>query len=480
MKIPAYKIILALIDFILLRSSFFAATQLNGISLVTGDRWMEYIASPEFYSFFIFSFFILIVFQSRHLYKRTVLLDSFRHVVVIFICIAYSVVGLSAIAFFIHSPWIIDSRLMVAYFAIFSFISISLFRIFIFVPLFLYVNKTTLKRKKVVIIGSGIPAKSFAIEMGIGNIYGFELVGFINNAFSKGQAIYEKYRVLGSLDDIPVIVEKEGIDEIIIAESGVNYDELMRIIDLCKHTSAHVNVASPLFEVVHKKFTVDSYFDLPIAPLRSVHDESIIWSIKRGIDIVGSLIGLMVLAIPLLLIAILIKISSPGPVLYKQTRIGKAGKPFSFYKFRSMQVGSDQDKERIQKMHDYIKGNGGTGKGWSKVINESMVTPIGKFIRRTSLDELPQLFNVLKGDMSLVGPRPCLPYEYEAYNEWHKRRLTVLPGCTGLWQVSSRAEGGFDEMVVLDLYYIGNVSPTLDIQLILKTIPVMVFGRGGK
>jgi undecaprenyl-phosphate galactose phosphotransferase len=109
-----------------------------------------------------------------------------------------------------------------------------------------------------------------------------------------------------------------------------------------------------------------------------------------------------------------------------------------------------------------------------------MITPIGRILRKTSLDELPQLFNVLIGDMSLVGPRPCLPYEYEAYDEWHKRRLSVLPGCTGLWQVFGRSETGFDEMVVLDLYYIGNISPILDVQLILKTIPVMLFGRGAK
>jgi lipopolysaccharide/colanic/teichoic acid biosynthesis glycosyltransferase len=118
--------------------------------------------------------------------------------------------------------------------------------------------------------------------------------------------------------------------------------------------------------------------------------------------------------------------------------------------------------------------------GSTKIVNESRVTSVGRFLRKTSLDELPQLFNVLKGDMSLVGPRPCLPYEWDHYEEWHKRRLSVIPGCTGVWQVSGRSAVGFDDMVILDLYYIQNTSLFLDLQLIFKTIPVMVFGRGGK
>ncbi len=118
-------------------------------------------------------------------------------------------------------------------------------------------------------------------------------------------------------------------------------------------------------------------------------------------------------------------------------------------------------------------------KGTTKIVNKANVTSVGKWLRRTSLDELPQFFNVLKGDMSLVGPRPCLPYEWENYEEWHKKRLSVAPGCTGVWQVSGRSEVGFRDMVILDLYYIQNASLHMDLKLILKTIPVMLFGKGG-
>ena len=146
-----------------------------------------------------------------------------------------------------------------------------------------------------------------------------------------------------------------------------------------------------------------------------------------------------------------------------------------------MIVGSDNDESRKEEMISLIKGkNNNCNNGSTKVVNSSRITKFGKFIRKYSFDELPQVFNVIKGDMSLVGPRPCLPYEFEVYDEWHKKRLDVKPGCTGLWQVTSRSETSYDDMVVLDIYYLQNISPWFDLQLLLKTIPVLVSGKGGE
>ena len=205
---------------------------------------------------------------------------------------------------------------------------------------------------------------------------------------------------------------------------------------------------------------------------------------KRLMDIAGSAAALTLFSPILVLIAVLIKLSSRGPVILKQKRLGQFGKTFTLLKFRTMYANSDPQIHR-EFMQRVITGNydGTVEKGkpvYTKMTDDPRVTRIGRLLRRTSMDELPQFFNVLKGDMSLVGPRPCLPYEYDEYDDWHKRRLSVLPSCTGLWQVSSRSEVGFDDMVLLDLYYIDNLSPWLDFQLILKTIPVMIFGRGGK
>ncbi|MEB2274175.1 sugar transferase [Bacillus sp. ILBB4] len=188
---------------------------------------------------------------------------------------------------------------------------------------------------------------------------------------------------------------------------------------------------------------------------------------KRTLDIVLTIVGLILLSIVFLIISIAIKIEDPkGPVLFSQKRIGKDGKEFNMYKFRSMVTDAEA------KLQELLKHNETSG-AMFKMKNDPRVTKVGRFIRKTSIDELPQLFNVLKGDMSLVGPRPPLPREVAEYNEYHKQRLLVTPGCTGMWQVGGRSNIGFEEMVELDLYYIANQSNLLDCKIILKTFKVL-------
>jgi len=206
--------------------------------------------------------------------------------------------------------------------------------------------------------------------------------------------------------------------------------------------------------------------------------------LKRVVDVLFSLF-VLVFGLPFyLLIAALIKLTSEGPVLFEQERIGMDGMPFKFFKFRTMTVGNNDISHR-DFAKDFIKGqtkglvDDGKGRRVFKMPCDPRVTSIGKFLRRTSLDELPQFINVLKGEMTLVGPRPPLAYELPHYQEWHKKRLTVKPGLTGLWQVSGRSTVPFDEMVRLDIKYIENWSFLLDLKIILRTIPVMLFGLGG-
>src|SRR5581483_3470349 len=170
-------------------------------------------------------------------------------------------------------------------------------------------------------------------------------------------------------------------------------------------------------------------------------------------------------------IAILIKLTSPGPIIFVQQRVGRGGNVFTAYKFRTMRLGADEEKENFKHLNE------ATGPLF-KIRNDPRRTPVGGWLRRTSFDELPQLWNVLRGDMSLVGPRPPLSNEVAEYEDWHKRRLEVAPGMTGLWQVSGRSELTFDEMVMLDLYYIENWSPWLDLWILLKTIPALLTARG--
>src|SRR3972149_2886283 len=198
--------------------------------------------------------------------------------------------------------------------------------------------------------------------------------------------------------------------------------------------------------------------------------------IKRALDIVGSLFGLVVLSPLFLLITIFVKLESKGPAIFKQTRVGKGCRPFTFYKYRSMNENSDPNPH--QKYISELIGGERAQDEVYKLTDDNRVTKVGRILRKTSLDELPQLFNVLKGDMSLVGPRPALPYEVKMYKDWYKDRLSVTPGMSGLWQVSGRSQKNFDEMVKLDLAYINKCSLWLDIKILLKTF-LVVFSRQG-
>ncbi|MDD3642366.1 MAG: sugar transferase [Candidatus Krumholzibacteria bacterium] len=207
-------------------------------------------------------------------------------------------------------------------------------------------------------------------------------------------------------------------------------------------------------------------------------------SIKRSIDVIAASMVLIVGFPFFLAIALLIRITSRGPVFFVQKRIGENGGEFALFKFRTMRPDTDDTLHR-EFTRNFIEGrlpetplDGGNGTAY-KMVDDPRVTAVGRFLRKTSLDELPQFINILKGEMTIVGPRPPLPYEYECYDEWHKLRLKVRPGLTGLWQVSGRSRVPFHEMVAMDIYYIERWSLLLDLKIMLRTVPVMLGGTGG-
>ncbi|MCX8052296.1 MAG: sugar transferase [Armatimonadetes bacterium] len=207
------------------------------------------------------------------------------------------------------------------------------------------------------------------------------------------------------------------------------------------------------------------------------------YKMKRVLDLIAASIGLVVAAPIAAVLALLIKLTSPGPVLFKQTRVGKDGKKFVMYKFRSMHVGSDDARHReyiklfIEGRDEELRKLQGDKKLY-KMTCDDRVTLIGKFLRRTSLDEIPQLINVLRGEMSMVEPRPHLPYEVELYKDWHRRRLEGIPGITGWWQIHGRSRVPFDEAVRMDIWYLEHQSLILDIRIMLRTITKAIVGRG--
>jgi lipopolysaccharide/colanic/teichoic acid biosynthesis glycosyltransferase len=197
--------------------------------------------------------------------------------------------------------------------------------------------------------------------------------------------------------------------------------------------------------------------------------------VKRTIDIIGALIGLIVFFPVFLIITVIIKMTSPGPVIFKQQRLGKNLRPFTFYKFRSMHHNCDTTIHQSY-MQQFIKGN--INSDYYKLIGDNRITPFGKFLRKSSLDELPQFWNVLKGDMSLVGPRPVIGYEVNNYKPDYFKRFDVLPGITGLWQINGRSQVSFDESIKMDLVYIDKQSIWFDIKILFKTVIVVIGGTG--
>ncbi|MFD4705090.1 sugar transferase [Gottfriedia sp. NPDC058432] len=215
------------------------------------------------------------------------------------------------------------------------------------------------------------------------------------------------------------------------------------------------------------RFEQSEYASQPLLSKEIVEKRRIYLITKRLIDLIGAVFGLLLLLPVFIVVAIFIKLEDPkGPVFFYQTRVGKNGKEFKMYKFRSMVTDAE---ERLKELVKYNEVSG----AMFKMKDDPRITNIGKFIRKTSIDELPQFINVLLGDMSLVGPRPPLPREVDEYTDYDKQRLLVTPGCTGLWQVSARNSVGFDEMVQLDITYINNQSIIYDIKIILKTIGVL-------
>ena len=285
---------------------------------------------------------------------------------------------------------------------------------------------------------------------------------------------------LGELRDLPNIVRRQKIDDIIVTDEAVETAVLISLLDFSTSEGLTVWFPQKLLPIIAMKLVPDNFCGIPMIRLCSQKNSWLFDKIKYAFDALITLPA-TVLLLPFFAVAALaIKMNSKGPVFYRANAIGKNGKPFTMYKFRSMRVdgGSDIHKTYVTRL---IKGEirpeteGGRP---LKLTEDQRITKVGHLLRKTSLDELPQLLNVLKGEMSLVGPRPCLPYEFELYQEWHKKRLSVRPGITGLWQVAGRSEVSFEDMVLLDIYYVYNRDVALDMNVVYETIFAVLAKKG--
>ncbi len=324
---------------------------------------------------------------------------------------------------------------------------------------------------RVLIVGGGEIGRAVIRTIVARPELGYQIVGLVDDNPDKGHTDIGRVKGLGGLDRLAEIVDNAAVDQVVITLPWMYHRKIMGIVSECQRKRVKARIVPDLFQMSLSQVDVDDLGGIPLIGVR----EAIIgrWqrALKRVMDVTIAAVGGL-LALPLLgLIALAIKLDSPGPAVFRQLRLGKKGQQFWCYKFRSMRQGAEDEQEHLEA---YNEADGPL----FKMRDDPRRTWVGRLLRRTSLDELPQLYNVLRGEMSLVGPRPPLPHEVAQYEAWQMRRLEVAPGITGLWQVSGRSDLTFDEQCLLDIYYIENWSPFLDIKILLRTVPKVFTGDG--
>lgn len=334
-------------------------------------------------------------------------------------------------------------------------------------------------RKQILIIGTDDEARNMTNHIVSSNAP-FWVAGVVGRKKGKGLDAEVHKDWLGRLEDLPDIVVREKIDEILLTDDSTEKGTLISLLDFAATMGITVWFPPKLLPIIDIKLYIDNFCGLPAIRMCTQKNNWLFNKIKYGFDALITLPATLVLLPLFLAIGIAIKRDSRGPIFYRTTAVGKDGKEFTMYKFRSMKAhnGNGIHKEFVTKL---IKGEmceeERKGKPL-KIADDPRVTSVGRILRKYSLDELPQLINVLKGDMSLVGPRPCLPYEYELYQDWHKKRLGVRPGISGIWQVAGRSAVTFEDMVLLDLYYVYNRNISMDLSIIYETLFAVLEKRG--
>jgi exopolysaccharide biosynthesis polyprenyl glycosylphosphotransferase len=437
----------------------------------------RYHIVPEAFFAMLYAFCILGIFGALRLYKRKTWMSRPWHLLRITQGTAICILGYLLLGTLIKSPVFIESRLVTLNWSLLLFSALIIHRVILFPPMMQAARRAQMQRR-VVIIGAGEAGIGFTRMCLAQHQYTtLKPVGFLSNHRVKGETVLEDLTCLGLPEDLPDIVELYKVEGAVITQTDLSYQALMDLIERCIRLFGWVDVHTDKSAVLHDTLDTDTYFDVPFVRLAEIRNGFLIRAYKETTDLIGAAIGIVLLSPVLLAAALAVKLTSPGPVLYTHKRVGKNGKLFEFYKFRSMYTGADQDPTRQENLRSFIQEEDGSP--MRKVVNEQFITPVGRFLRKWAIDELPQLFNVIKGDMSLIGPRPVPPSEFEMNDEWHKRRYDIKPGCTGLWKVYAVREEGtiFAHTVLYDLYYSRNINPLLDLYIVIMTVWVILTGK---
>ncbi len=414
----------------------------------------------------LIGFFLLLIFALVGLYSFKVkrgFWGEFSRIIIA------SSAGLIGVIFyiFIRREWF-DSRFLIFAVWVFSILFVAFGRILVRALRKFLLLRFGLGYHRVIIVGGNGVAEELTDEIKENPAWGYKL---------------EKYFSDLNLGEIKKTIQDRGIDDIILANSDLSREGILELIDFCEQKHLNFKFVPNLFQARTANIDFDILGGVPLIELKRTALDGWGKIIKRLIDFLGAIFGLIVFSPLMALTAILIKIDSPGPVIYRNVRVGAKG-VFKTYKFRSMKIefctGFEYDKDGQANLLENelaAKQSGRKGPVF-KILNDPRRTRLGNFLEKISLDEFPQFFNVLKGEMSLVGPRPHMPKEVAKYEKWHQKVFNIKPGITGLAQISGRSKLDFDEEAKLDIYYAENWSFGLDLKILLKTPWVVLVGRG--
>lgn len=361
------------------------------------------------------------------------------------------------------------SRTFLGFLAIYSLILLCLFRLNAG-RLLGMVRRGFMAPHFVMIAGVGEAAARIAQQVEDAAGYGVRLSGFLADEGESVAAEISPLYPVRRLSDLPELLRQHVIDEIIFAVESRRLSELEEMFLLCDEEGVRTRVAVDFFPHVNSKMYLDQLGSSPLLTFSATPHDEIRLLMKRITDLAVAVPALVILSPFMLLIAVLIRLTSPGPVIFRQKRCGLNGRTFVFYKFRSMCEDAEARRAEVEHLNER--------QTVFKIRNDPRLTPIGRFLRKFSIDEWPQLWNVLKGDMSLVGPRPPLPHEVDKYERWQRRRLRMRPGLTCLWAVRGRDKVDFETWMRLDMQYIDTWSLGLDWKIMLRTIPQVLSGKG--
>lgn len=460
----ASQIVMGVGDYLSVLFSEWAGLSLRNLCMTYS---VYHISAVYFYGIVPF-IFLMFLFLNR-LYSGKLLF--YQAVEKIFYACLYSIL-FAVVLLFVGKVSEEVSRLYVGLLAILSFCFLVGMRYVLKQTL----GKMALLRTPVLIVGAGLTADAVVREFRKDSGLNYEVIGFLEDHEPKTEYILE-YPILGGFADLEKVVNETGVQHVLIAAPGLPQEQLASLLYRAQSICSDVGVVPNLVAVPMSNVQAESYYDARIMILH-VQNNLSKWTnraVKRIFDVVMTIVGGLLIFPILLGVAFWVYRDSPGPVIYKHRRVGKDGKEFDCYKFRSMCVDS---AERLQKL---LESDPEARKEWEtsfKLKNDPRITRSGAFLRKTSLDELPQLLNVLKGEMSLVGPRPIVQKEVPRYGEYIKEYYMVQPGITGMWQVSGRSDIDYPERVQMDSWYVHNWSVWLDILMLWRTIKV-VAGRKG-